>query len=102
MPRFSLQDVNTIECDDEATHEQEVLALQRAINGGLWGLQGGYGRAMMAAIEAGDCLLGPNEARDYWGNRIPSRTAVKQGTKGSTEFVIAAHNAAWVAMLEAA
>jgi hypothetical protein len=97
-----MQDINAIECDDNSGYQAEVLALQRAINGGLWGLQGSYGRAMMAAIEAGECMLGETEARDYWGSRIPSRTAVKAGTKGSREFVVDAHGEEWAAMLEAA
>jgi hypothetical protein len=44
---------------------------------------------MMAAIEEGRCLLGPQPAQDAWGNRIPSRTEVEPGTKGSREFVAA-------------
>jgi hypothetical protein len=33
-------------------------AIQEVINAGQWGLQGSFGRTMMAAIEAGNCLLG--------------------------------------------
>lgn len=102
MSKFSLQDIETLECDEDASHEDEVVSLQRAINDGMWSLQGSYGRSMMAAIEAGDCMLGPNPARDYWGNFIPSRTQVKAGTKGSREFVVNAHDEEWALMLEAA
>lgn len=63
------------------------LALQRVINAGQWGLQGSFGRTMMAAIEAGQCLLGKEPARDYYGNFIPSRDMVKPGTKGSFDYV---------------
>jgi hypothetical protein len=40
----------------------------------------------MAAIEAGECMLGEQGHRDYWGNRVPSRYEVEPGTKGSVEY----------------
>jgi hypothetical protein len=71
-------------------------ALQRAINGGeTWKFRGSFGRAMMAAIEEGRCLLGPQPAQDAWGNRIPSRLEVGFGMKGLREFVAARHGEAW-------
>jgi len=73
-----------------------LRALQRAINDGeTWKFQGSFDRAMMAAIEEGRCLLGPQPAEDAWGSRIPSRTEVGPGTKGSREFVAARHGEAW-------
>jgi hypothetical protein len=83
---LTLDDVLTIEEDEDATAAEEIEALQRAISGGTWSLQGSWGRAMMDAIEAGVCVLGPRGARDYWGNYIPSRTEVKSGTKGSIAY----------------
>ena len=102
MKTFDLDDVMTLEGDDDASPLDNALALQRAINSGMWSLQGSYGRSMMAAIEAGDCMLGRDSARDYWGNRIPSRTEVEAGTKGSREFVVAAHDEDWAAQMEGA
>lgn len=67
----------------------ETAALQAMIDAGQWSLEGSMGRAMMAAIEDGRCVLGPNPATDYWGNRIPSRFEVKPGTKGSVEYAAA-------------
>lgn len=86
MP-FDLKDVKVLEQDLEATPEDEAKSLQRAINDGLWGLQGCYGRAMMGAIEDGRCMLGRKPAFDYYGNRIPSRDEVEPGTMGSRGFV---------------
>lgn len=97
-----INDINTIECDDDAPIEAEAMAIQRAINSGLWSLQGSYGRQMMDFLEAGLCMLGERPARDYWGNRIPSRTEVKEGTKGSRQYVAAARGEEWAAMLETA
>jgi len=96
---ITLDDINTIECDEEATMEEYYLAIQRVINGGMWGLQGSYGRTMMDAISAGLCLLGHNDARDYYGNHIPSRDQVQAGTKGSYDFVVAERGQDWADMM---
>ena len=101
MSDFDLDDVMTLEGGD-ASPEDEALALQRAINSGMWSLQGSYGRAMMDAITAGVCMLGQRGARDYWGNYIPSRDEVKAGTKGSRDYVVERMGEGWAAMLEAA
>lgn len=66
----------------------EVRMLQSLIDRGTWGLEGSMGRAMMQAIESGACMLGPEPARDYWGNRIPSRYEVQTGTKGSAAYCV--------------
>jgi hypothetical protein len=94
---LDLDDINIIEgaepVEDELTY---YLAIQRAINdGSAWKFQGSYGRAMMAAIESGACMLGPRPARDYWGNKIPARDEVKEGTKGSYEYVADQYGADW-------
>lgn len=96
---LTLNDINTIESDEDATQEDYYLSIQRAINSGAWALQGSYGRAMMDAIKSGYCLLGSERAKDYWGNFIPSRDDVKQGTKGSYEFVAEAMGAEWADMM---
>ena len=96
---ITLDDINTIECDEEATMEEYYLAIQRVINSGMWGLQGSYGRTMMDAISAGLCLLGHNDARDYYGNHIPSRDQVQAGTKGSYDFVVAERGQDWADMM---
>lgn len=70
-----------------AAQDGDDAALQSLINEGQWSLEGSMGRAMMAAIEDGRCTLGPNRARDYWGNTIPSRDDVVPGTVGSVGFV---------------
>ena len=99
---LTLNDIDTIECDDEATELDYYLSIQRAINSGMWGLQGSYGRAMMDAINSGCCMLGAKAARDYYGNGIPSRNDVKPGTKGSYDFVIDNMGLEWAREMEAA
>ena len=78
------------------------LSVQRAINSGMWSLEGSYGRAMMDAIRSGRCLLGPAAARDYYGNVIPSRDDVKEGTMGSIGYVEAAMGGDWLFEMEGA
>ena len=87
-------DVMTIEQSDD--QEAVEIALQKAINTGTaWSLQGSYGRSMMQAIERGRCMLGRKPASDYYGNRIPSRSEVLAGTKGSREYVEERSGVAW-------
>ena len=92
---MNLQDVNNIE--GEAQSEIEYYkSIKAAINSGsAWSFQGSYGRTMMGAIENGTCMLGRAPARDYYGNRIPSRTEVKAGTKGSAAFVSQCCGVSW-------
>lgn len=93
---LTIADINAIEGITEADEMDAYLALQRAINSGsAWSLQGSYGRAMMNAIEEGYCMLGREPARDYWGNRIPSRFEVAAGTKGSHQYVADRFGDAW-------
>lgn len=100
---LTLNDINAIESDEDVTGLDFYLAMQRAINSGsAWSFQGSYGRAMMAAIEAGYCMLGTEPARDYWGNRIPSRSEVKAGTKGSRAYVRQHFGETWARKMAAA
>lgn len=106
MSTLSLHDIETIETiesDESATEQEEALALQRAINSlTAWSLQGSYGRAMMQAISSGRCMFATSDARDYYGNRIPSRFEVQEGAKGSRAYVVEHMGEDWAAMLEAA
>jgi len=97
---LTLNDIASIESDEEVSELDFYLAVQRAINSGMWGLQGSYGRTMMDAINSGRCLLGPNAARDAYGSVIPSRDDVKQGTKGSIGFVEAEMGGDWLFEME--
>jgi hypothetical protein len=63
------------------------MDLQELIDSGMaWRLEGSVGRAAMAALEDGECILGEAGHHDYWGNYIPSRYEVAPGTKGSIEY----------------
>jgi hypothetical protein len=65
----------------------ELSALQHLINTGeVWSLEGSMGRAAMAAIQAGDCMLGEEPRKDFYGHVIPSRHDVEPGTIGSEQY----------------
>ena len=97
---LSIKDINNIESDDAVDEYELYASIQRAINGGMWSLQGSYGRTMMQAISDGWCLLGTKAFKDYWGNTIPARTEVKAGTKGSPEYVLEQRGQEWLDFLE--
>lgn len=58
--------------------------VQKNINSGLcWRLEGHYGREAMALLDSGACMLPKVVHTDYYGNRVPSRDMLKNGTKGT-------------------
>ena len=61
-----------------------VYDLQQLINTGeVWKFEGSYGRAAMAALEDGACMLPKKRHRDYYGQIVPARTDLKAGAKGT-------------------
>jgi hypothetical protein len=63
------------------------MDLQELINSGAaWTLEGSVGRAAMACINSGCCVLGEVGHIGCWGNYVPSRTEVQAGPKGSLEY----------------
>ena len=73
---------------EDATEEDFIAAYQELINTGqAWNMEGSVGRQAMSLIENGLCVLGERDFRDYYGNHIPSRDQVQEGTKGSVQFV---------------
>lgn len=98
---LTLHDINNIETDMDIDDFDYYSSIQRAINSlSAWRLQGSYGRAMMDAINAGKCLLATKSTTDYWGNYIPSRYEVKDGTKGSEGYVDECSGTDWLRKME--
>lgn len=62
-------------------HTQELIN-----NGMAWRLEGSFGRAAMSMIESGLAILGKEGNTDYYGNYVPSRYEVQDGTKGSLSY----------------
>jgi len=98
---LSQEDCQVIEGQTPTEETEFYAAVQRAINAGAWNWQGHYGRTMMAAIKAGDCLLGRATYDDAYGNRVPSRDEVEPGTQGSYAFVAMHRGEPWADRLAA-
>lgn len=98
---LSQADCQVIEGQTPTEEAEFYAAVQRAINAGAWNWQGHYGRTMMAAIKAGDCLLGRATYDDAYGNRVPSRDEVEPGTQSSYAFVAMHRGEPWADRLAA-
>ena len=58
--------------------------IQSLIDKGLaWHMEGSIGREAMEMLDIGICFLPLKVHRDAYGNRIPKRTELKEGTKGT-------------------
>ena len=59
-------------------------AIQNHINTGTaWHLEGSFGRQAMDLLESGACMLPLESRSDAYGNSVPSRDMLKNGTKGT-------------------
>jgi hypothetical protein len=102
-PKRSLSPIDAILALEQGCEslEDAYSNMQVVINDGEgWLMQGSMGRAMMEAIEIGRCCLGRAATHDYYGNRIPSRDEVQDGTKGSLGFVRERCGEEWAKMIE--
>jgi hypothetical protein len=77
------------EYDEETELDEEYLdAMQGLVDSGqAWLLEGSVGRLANDLIEGGYITLGEVGHHDYWGNYVPSRHEVVEGTKGSVTYV---------------
>ena len=58
--------------------------IQNMINSGIcWLMEGSTGRAAMECLRSGACYLPNKQFRDYYGNKIPARSELKEGTTGT-------------------
>jgi len=76
----------SVEKISELQNEYGLAEMQELINSGqCWKFEGSYGRAAMSHLESGACLLPNKNTYDYYGNLIPSRGLLEEGTKGTLE-----------------
>ena len=70
-----------------------VLKMQRMINdGSVWHMEGSMGRLAMQLLRSGECYLPTDSFRDYYGNRVPSRDELEDGTTGTLQNSINFYN----------
>lgn len=86
---------------EDATAVEQAKAFQSMVNSGaVWSMEGSMGRGTMDMLESGFLMLGTERTRDYYGNTIPSRFDVEEGSKGSRQNVVDARGEEWAKMLE--
>ena len=74
----------TVEQITELQKQYGMTQMQDLINNGeVWKFEGSYGRAAMSMLESGACMLPEEQMQDYYGNTVPSRNDLKEGTKGT-------------------
>ena len=74
----------TIERIEELQKEYGYSNMQNLINSGeCWKMEGSMGRAAMGCLETGACMLPDEEYQDFYGNTVPARSQLKEGTKGT-------------------
>jgi hypothetical protein len=78
-----------------------IRSLQESINSGLCWQLDAAGREAMRAIDDGLCMVGHEATKDYYGNRVPGRYMLQQGTKGTFEYVKSRRGEAYAKELEA-
>ena len=77
----------TIEQITELQKTYGYAEMQKLIDSGeCWKFEGAFGRSAMNMLENGVCLLSEEITQDYYGNIIPSRSDVKEGSIGSLEL----------------
>lgn len=74
----------TIEQITELQKQYGMTQMQNLINNGeCWKFEGSVGRSAMDMLRSGACMLPEEQHRDYYGNIVPSRNELKNGTTGT-------------------
>jgi len=68
-------------------------SIQRLIdNGNAWKMEGSTGRLAMSMLKSGACFLPKKAFYDYYGNKVPSRDELAEGTTGTIQNSIEYYN----------
>lgn len=67
--------------------------IQRLIdNGTAWQMEGSTGRLAMSMLKSGACFLPKKAFYDAYGNKVPSRDELQDGTTGTIQNSINYYN----------
>ncbi len=70
----------------ELQKQNDLSMLQLFIDcGDAWKTEGHIGRSAMSALESGACFLPDKVHFDAYGNKVPARSMLKAGSKGTLE-----------------
>ena len=75
---MSIEEIEALQAEHGLTQMQTLIT-----SGDVWKFEGSMGRAAMENLKSGACFLPIAATIDYYGNRIPSRNELKEGTKGT-------------------
>jgi len=76
----------TIKTIKELQRQYGYADMQKKIDTGIvWKLEGSYGREARQLLISGVCFLPKKFHKDYYGNLVPARQALKPGTQGTLE-----------------
>jgi len=75
---MTIRDINELQQQFEVDYYQEIIE-----SGLAWNMQGRIGRRCMEYLKSGVCYLPLVDHYDYWGNEVPSRSKVANGSPGS-------------------
>jgi hypothetical protein len=92
---YQLEDLEDAEDLAEGLLGTQALVFR----GTAWRLEGTVGREAMRLIEDGLLMLPKVAHRDYYGNTVPSRDWLQQGTKGTYQYVAARAGDGWARRL---
>lgn len=74
----------TIERIQELQAEYGLTSAQNMMDtGDIWKFEGSVGRTASDLLEAGVLVLPEHANRDYYGNYVPGRDELRDGTKGT-------------------
>jgi hypothetical protein len=74
----------TLERITELQNKHGMTQMQNLIESGeVWKFEGSMGRKAMSLLESGACFLPEEDTQDYYGNIVPSRNRLQEGTKGT-------------------
>lgn len=75
---MTIRGIRKLQEQYEVDYYQEIID-----NGMAWKMEGRIGRKCMDLLSTGVCFLPLEDHYDYWGNEIPSRNKVANGSLGS-------------------
>jgi len=84
---MKIKDIRTIQQD------MGYAPIQRLIdNGTAWQMEGSTGRLAMSMLKSGACFLPKKAFYDAYGNKVPSRDELQEGTTGTIQNSINYYN----------
>jgi len=76
--RLSIQEITDLQSEHGMSDVQAMIN-----DGSAWTLEGSVGRFAMDCLKRGVCFLPNEHFYDTYGNKVPRRSSIKEGSFGS-------------------